>query len=163
MKFNIKNLTKVDYFKIGIPFAFGVLHYLVRNNAVGSSLYVLGWFLGMILLILDKNYLYKYYYESIHLKEDKFARLVTRSLLFIFSYFLLSLFLVTSSGSSLGMGIILGIGLSLSFEMWHSRTYVDFFNQYFIQSKKVWTGKEIDNLVKVFIAFYLFISALSVI
>lgn len=163
MKLNLKNLTRIDYFKIVLPFVVGLVHYFVRRNLWGSSFYILGWFLGMLLLILDKNYLYKYYYESIHRPEDKFARLVTRSLLFILSYFALSLFLITSSGSSLGMGIILGIGLSLSYELWNSRTYVDFFNQYFIQSKKVWKAKEIDNLVKVFIAFYLFIIVLSVI
>ncbi|MDH5533159.1 MAG: hypothetical protein OEX81_01890 [Candidatus Pacebacteria bacterium] len=163
MKFNIKNLNKVDLIKIGLPFLFASLHYLRRGSLNESIFYVLGWFAGIVLMYLDKNQLYKYYYESIHLKDDKFARLVTRSILFIISYFGLSLFLITSSGSDLGMGIVMGIGLILGLEMWHSRSYVEFFNQYFIQSKKLWNKYDIDLLIKVFWSFYLFISIFSVI
>lgn len=163
MKFNIKNLNKADYLKVGLPLLFTLLHYLRKDNFNESIFYILGWGAGIALMYLDKNQLYKYYYESIYLKDDKFARLVTRSILFIISYFGLALFLITSSGSNFGIGIIMGIGLILGLEMWHSKLYIEFFNQYFIQSKKLWNKSDIDMFIKVFWSFYLFISIFSVI
>jgi hypothetical protein len=163
MKLNIQRLNKTDYIKLLIPVLYGVLYYLVRDNVWGTAYYFVGWYLGVLLMFLDKNVLYKYYYESIHQKEDKFARLVTRSIFFLLSYFGLSLFLITSSGSALGMGLIMGIGLVLSFELWNSRNYVDFFNQYFIQSTKRWDQVEITNFIRIFLAFYLIVSIISVI
>jgi hypothetical protein len=138
MKINIQQLNKTDYIKLAIPFLYALIFFLVRDNIWKTVFYFVGWYAGMALMYLDKNVVYKYYYESIHQKDDTFARLVTRSILFIIAYFVLSLFLVTSSGSPLGMGLIMGIGLVLAFELWNSKKFVEFFNHYFIQSKKTW-------------------------
>lgn len=163
MKINIQQLNKTDLIKFLIPPLYGVIYFLVSDNWLASIYYTIGWYLGFLLMSLDKNTLYKYYYESIHKKDDKFARLVTRSILFIMSYFVLSIFLITSSGSAIGMGLVMGIGLVLSFELWNSRNYVDFFNQYFIQSKKKWNKVEITNFIRFFLVFYFLVSFLSVI
>lgn len=159
----LAQLHQTDYLKLVLPLVAGLVFYFFHRFLLSTVFYVVGWYVGMAFLILDKNVLYKYYFESVHLQEDKFARLITRSLLFILAYFALTLFIVTSSGSGLGMGIVLGMGLILSLELWQSRTYVEFFNHYFIQAKKSWNAREIDNLVKVFLAFYAVMTLLSVV
>jgi len=141
----------------------GVIYYLVQKNLWGAVFYSSGWYIGQLLMFADKKTVYKYYYESIHKKTDTFARLITRSILFIIAYLGLSLFIVTSTGSVIGMGLILGIGLTLSFELWSSRNYVEFFNQYFIQADRNWTKVEITNFIRLFIVFYLIINIFSVI
>lgn len=163
MKLKFQSLSQSDYFKISLPIFAAVIYYFFHKFLLSTGFYLLGWYAGMALMILDKKQLYLYYYESVHLAQDKFARLITRSLLFILAYFALSIFIVTSSGSSLGMGIISGIGLILGFELWQSKDFVEFFNQYFIQAKKQWNKNEIDRFVKFFLVFYTVITFLSVI
>lgn len=163
MKINIQQLNKTDLLKFVIPLVYGIGFFLVKDNLFGSLYYVAGWYFGFLLMYMDKTTLYKYYYESIHKENDKFARLVTRSILFIMSYFVLSIFLITSSGSAIGMGLIMGIGLVLCFELWNSRNYVDFFNQYFVQAKNNWTQVDITNFIRVFLGFYIILSFFSVI
>lgn len=163
MQLKLQQLNQSDYIKIALPIIMAGLYFYFHSFLLNAAFYLLGWYAGIGLLILDKKQLYKYYYESVHTERDRFAKLITRSLLFILSYFALSTFLITSSGSSLGIGLIAGIGLVLAFELWQSRTYVEFFNQYFIQAKKTWTAKEIDSFVKIFIVFYTFATLLSVV
>lgn len=163
MKLNIQQLNKTDLIKIIIPALFSLIYYFLQKNLWGTIFYLSGWYLGQLLMFSDKNIVYKYYYESIHDKNDTFARLITRSILFIIAYFGLALFIVTSTGSAIGMGLILGIGLVLAFELWNSRTYVEFFNQYFIQSNRNWKQTEITNFIRFFLAFYVVICILSVI
>lgn len=163
MKLKLQSLSQSDYFKISVPILAGLIYYFFHNFLLSTGFYVLGWYVGMALMILDKNYLYRYYYESVHLEHDKFARLITRSLLFILAYLALSIFIVTSSGSSLGMGLISGIGLILCFELWQSKEFVEFFNQYFIQAKKKWNKVEVNHFVKFFLVFYTIIIFFSVV
>lgn len=163
MKLKLQTLNQSDYFKIALPVVMAGLYYFFHRFLLSTGFYLVGWYAGIGLLILDKNTLYKYYYESVHLEHDKFARLITRSLLFILAYFALSIFIITSSGSSLGMGLISGIGLVLAFELWQSRTFVEFFNQYFVQAKKSWNSREIDGFVKIYLVFYSIITLLSVV
>lgn len=163
MKLKLPPLKQTDYLKLGLPVVAAVVYYLFHQNFLAVALYVVGWFAGMGLLIWDKNQLYKYYFESVHLPNDHFARLITRSLLFILAYCVLSVFLITSGGNSLGVGMVAGIGLGLLFELWQSKTYVDFFNHYFIQAKKSWNAAEINRFVQFFIIFYIITSILGVV
>lgn len=163
MKLNIQQLNKIDFLKLLIPSLMSAIYYFLHKNLWGTIFYLSGWYIGQLLMILDKKTIYKYYYESIHQKNDTFARLVTRSILFILAFFGLSLFLVTSTGSAIGMGLIMGIGLVLAFELWSSRNYVEFFNQYFIQSSRNWTKIEVTNFIRFFLVFYIIIGIFSVI
>lgn len=163
MQLKLPPLSQSDYLKLLLPVAAAGLYYFFHRFWLSTGFYLAGWYLGMGLLIWDKKQFYKYYYESVHLEHDQFARLITRSLLFILAYLALAVFLVTSSGSSLGMGLVAGIGLILAFELWQSRGFVEFFNQYFIQAKKTWTSLEIDRFVKFFLIFYTIITLLSVV
>lgn len=159
----LAKLKKLEYLKYFLPLILGVIYYFSKGLMIASIIYVVGWYVGILLMILDKKRLYRFYYESIHQKEDRFARLITRSLLFMIAYVVLAVFLITSSGSSLGVGIVLGIGAVLAEEVWLSRKYVEFFNQYFIQSNKKWTAREIERLAYFAMAFFVLSSIFSVI
>lgn len=158
----MKKLNKPEHLKFVLPIVFGLLFFFFNRLWLPSLLYVLGWYAGMALLIADKKKLYLYYFQSIHENQDKFARLITRSLLFIMAYVVLTIFMLTSSGSSFGMGLVLGIGVILAEEMWLSRNYGEFFNHYFIQGKKTWTNKEINWLVGGFLVFFIISCLFSV-
>jgi len=155
-------LKKIDLVKFVIPPAYAAGFYFFNRFLLDTAFYLGGWYLGVFLLILDKQKLYQFYYKEIHEKNDRFARLITRSFFFLLAYVILAIFLITSSGSPLGIGLIMGIGLSLTFEMWQSRNFVEFFNEYFIQSKKAWTAGEINNLVLAFVAFFIITSLMSI-
>lgn len=163
MKLKLPPLKRTDYIKLGLPVLATVIFYVFHQNYLAVALYAVGWYAGLGLLIWDKNQLYKYYFESVHLPNDHFARLITRSLLFILAYFVLSVFLITSGGNSLGVGMVAGIGLGLLFELWQSKNYLDFFNHYFIQAKKSWTATEINRFVQFFSLFYTITSILGVV
>lgn len=74
-------------------------------------LFILGYFLGLALMFADEHYFYAWYADT-----DGF--LVTRSALFIVCLPLLSIFVFTSTGSALGMALILAINLFLCLEVW---------------------------------------------
>jgi hypothetical protein len=155
-------LKKMDLAKLAIPLVYALGFYFFNRYLGEVVFYLAGWYLGIGLLALDKQKLYKFYFKEIHEKNDRFARLITRSFLFILAYLALTIFLLTSSGSGLGVGLVMGIGLSLAFEMWQSRNFTEFFNEYFIQSKKAWTAREINNLVMAFVAFFIVTSLMSI-
>lgn len=68
---------------------------------------------GVVALWLDEAWWYRYY------QAEGTARLViTRSWWFCLLYFPLSLYVLSSSSSALGHGLVLGLGLGLSTEWW---------------------------------------------
>ena len=83
MKLNIQQLSKTDFLKLIIPALVSVVYYLLKKNVWVAIFYLSGWYIGQLLMILDKQIIYKYYYESIHQKNDTFARLITRSILLL--------------------------------------------------------------------------------
>lgn len=155
-------INKFDLLKFILPLAYLPFFYWFNRSLLQLALYGLGWYLGLGLLILDKQVLYKYYYHRIKKTKEQFAKLITRSLLFMLALVVLTIFMVTSTGSNLGKGLVIGIGLGLSIEMWQSRHFVKFFNQYFIQAHTAWTQREIMWLVYGFISFWLVMSVFSI-
>lgn len=106
--------------KLGIIISFASLFFVATyfGKAVGYTdgfLFTFGLLLGMGLLEIDETVLFKYYVDQESVDTKK--RLVTRSLLFILLLFPLGLFLLTSTGSAIGVGMFLSIlsGLSLEF------------------------------------------------
>lgn len=93
---------------------------------------------GVLLLWLDERWLVRQYTEPNHPRQ-----LVTRSLLFLAAFIPLSLFVLTSSGSALGMGIIVGIGGGLSSELIMRRNHPAELSQRFgLPQEKKWTELE---------------------
>lgn len=75
-------------------------------------LFGVGIAIGVGLLWFDELFLRKWYGDE---------QLITRSPLFLLTYVPLALFVVTSTGSRIGMGLVLGMGVILAFEMWRRR------------------------------------------
>ena len=76
---------------------------------------------GTALLYLDEQYLYTLYQEKIESADNNtshFPELASRNLLFLLSLPFLSIFVITSSGSVMGIAMILAINFYLLIEMW---------------------------------------------
>ena len=111
---------------------------------------------GILLLWADEAIAYPKY----QVMDGEHIGLVSRSTLFLLSFIPLAIFMLTSSGSLLGMGLILGIGLSLSLEMLTLRRNPTDFRVRFLQQLK----REISHQEVQFVAlgFSLFVGVLAV-
>lgn len=103
----------------------------IYKSSMQESFFLLGGMvLGLSLCVIDEKYLYEFYSFSDEPKHQH--DLVTRSLLFLLSYFPLSFFIISSSGSTLGSGIVLGMGVFLAKEIWMHRDNNDFIHQRYL-------------------------------
>lgn len=91
--------------------------------------FVIGLLLGTALLEADENFLYKYY-------DPDEKKLASRSLLFLASLFPLGLFLLTSTGSAVGVGMFLGIISGLSLEFYLLKNNISEFQKRFLYQLK---------------------------
>lgn len=135
-----------------IPFIFSVA-YLAFSFFDGSLNYfnvlflTFGIFVGVLLLYLDETYLYQYYLES----HDRKPKLMTRSLLFMALLFPMGLFVVSSTASKIGIGLILGIMTSLFLELLeYSKDNGAFHERFLFQLKRKLNDQEVDYLVAIF-------------
>lgn len=122
-------------------------------NYLDSLFFATGIFAGTVLMHLDEVFLFQYYLEPHdYLKPgSEKINLITRSLLFIFSLFPLGLFMITSTGSELGVGLFLGIITTLSLELIKYRKDEDYFHTRFLfQLKRKLSMKEINFFVASF-------------
>lgn len=128
--------------------AFYVLVVLPNEATINSTIFfLLGFYLGNLLLWADGKILYSYYNE---LRTEP-KQLITRSALFMIVYVFLALFVVTSSGSYIGTGMIFGIGLTLLSELFALRNTSDTFHHKFLfQLKRQLAPLEIQRLVQAF-------------
>ena len=94
-------------------------------------LFIMGLTLGILLLELDELVFFRYYQEAD--SAEKQSQLMTRSLVFMLALAPLGLFLMTSTGSFLGVGLFLGIVSSLSVELIEYRTNHAAFKSRFMQ------------------------------
>lgn len=108
---------------------------------LGLVLMVIGLVFGNLLPTLDKRYLYPVY-------EGK--GLVTRSLLFIGALLPLGLFMLTSTGSELGTGLVMGLLFNTLDKWWNWRRQPEIFNQkVFFQFGRQLKANEINALVAI--------------
>ena len=128
---------KLWIFQYLMPILFAMLFYVVRVMPNDQSYlqvlwFVLGSYLGNLLLWLDGAVLYPRYNEL----QTYPQKLITRSVLFIIAFLGAALFILTSSGSSLGAGMIIGIGVSLIGEMVAYLRQPQLFQQRFLYQLK---------------------------
>lgn len=115
-----------------LPLAFSLPYYFVFPTLVTWLLFTGGCVLGAVLLIADEKFGYQWYREAGDVAVSSDAmQLVTRSLVFVGVYIPLAFFIITSSGSPLGMGLVMGIGLGLALEMWLWGVHPELFQQRF--------------------------------
>lgn len=135
-----------------LPLVYAVAFYLIivlpNEATISSTIFFLsGFYLGNLLLWADGKILYPYYNE---LRTEP-KQLITRSALFILVYIFLALFVVTSSGSYIGTGMIFGIGITLFTELFSLRNATEAFHQKFLfQLKRQLAPLEIQRLVQAF-------------
>lgn len=129
------------------------------------GLFALGLVVGMALLLGDELLFHQWYAPEAGADPQPTVPepvattpaaepLLTRSTLFLIILIPLSLFIVTSSGSLLGTGLILGLTSGLVWEMWRLRLAPEQFHQSFLsQLKRSLQPFEIQRLVWGAIAF----------
>lgn len=128
--------------------AFLFLRVLPSDGSYFQVLWMVGGFyLGFALLWLDERFLYFKYNELQTLPKQ----LITRSVLFALVYLVLLVFVVTSSGSTIGVGMVLGIGTQLSIEHFLTRKDIEFFHKKFLfQLKRQMQSAEIARMILIF-------------
>lgn len=104
-------------------------------------LFVLGLIIGALLLIVDEKVIMKYYSN---LDDDKPDFPISRSVVFLLTYFVMSIYLAKSSSTRVGHGVMMGIGLSLLQEMWFYKRRPQLFMQRFLGQIKMEKLMETD-------------------
>lgn len=154
MKINKEDVTKVIF-----PLLFGLLYYVFPAQHVNATLqdtllFTIGGLLGVGLLFLDESFLAERYQEQ---GVDTNV-LITRSVLFLLAVVPLSVYLVTSSGSSLGVGLLLGIVSGLFVEMLAYKNSVEGFNRRFLsQLRKKLDQQAVTSVVTLFGVYFAFL------
>ena len=137
--------------KIGILISYASLFFLATYfgkavNYTDSIFFAVGLILGMGLLELDELLLYKYY-------DPQEKKLATRSLLFLLSLLPLGVFMLTSTGSAIGVGMFLSIISGLSLDLFTYRKDINGFQHRFLyQLKRKITHDEHKIFTMVFIS-----------
>ncbi len=86
-------------------------------------------------------------------------KLITRSVFFLIAYVAVAIFVLTSTGSILGIGLVLGIGFHFCVDFIRYRSDLEKFNRHFLwQVKRKFAQQEVLSLV---ISFCLFFALLS--
>jgi len=114
-------------------------------------LFIFAYSLGLFLMLGDEKYLQKVYAAEL---EQKI--LITRTPLFLIGLPFLSIFMLTSTGSIVGIALILAINLVIFIEIFQLTTQSEKFNQHFLMgAKNKMTLLEIKIVKIVFIIYFL--------
>lgn len=92
-------------------------------------------------------------------ERQQFKRLAMENVLFLFAWALLGLFLITSSPSDFGRGVVLGIGLDLMhgfYSDWHHPDYLK--QRLFWPIKRAFSMQELKTVVFASIGWFLLLS-----
>lgn len=133
---------------------YAVVFFLMSRSSNFSAgrdtiILLMGLAMGVGLCIGDIKYVYKYYAFDLNNFNHQF---VTRSLLFLLSYFPLGFLIISSSGSVFGSGMMLGIGAYLAQEMWQYKDdYSAFKKRYLFQLARELTPTEFWWSIRAFI------------
>ncbi|MEN8253769.1 MAG: hypothetical protein ABFQ62_05355 [Patescibacteria group bacterium] len=139
--------------QIAIISIYSGIAYLFVEPLNNWLLFVLGLIMGFLFLFFDKKIAYKYYQNN---------GLVTRSVIFLFTYIPLSLFVITSSGSPLGVGMMISMGFTYVIELWQVKSSSELFAHKFLwQTGKAWSEKEIKIFTRVFIVIVFLLALLA--
>lgn len=106
-------------------------HWEITSSWSQILLFIFSYGLGLFLMLGDEKYLQKIYLDEL---EEKI--LITRSPLFILILPFLSIFVLTSTGSVAGIGLIMALNLVIFIEIWQLSTKEELFNQNFLQNTK---------------------------
>lgn len=152
-KIVLKNIAIPILYVATLLFVYVVSNYITLEQI---AYFMIGSILATILLIGDQFVFSKYYNEE---KNDTY--LATRSTLFLICFIPLAVFVVTSSGSLVGLGLILTLAVTLFIEMWALRHTPTLFREKFLsQIATQYTQRTIDYIVIFVGVFILFLHLL---
>ncbi len=146
---SMSNQVKLIFFQYLMPLLYAVLLYFIHiapNDGDFASvvLFLIGFYLGNGLMWLDGVALYPYYNP---LRTEP-KQLLTRSVVFALAFIPVTLFVLTSSGSLLGSGLVFAIGLTLASEAFLLRNDKQAFHYHFLfQLKRQLTEIEVTRVV----------------
>jgi len=118
---------------------------LLGLNWSARILFVIGVVLGSLFLMADELFLFQYYFEKQIPAEEQ--QLITRSALFGVVLIPLALFVITSTGSRLGEGLIMGLILNLIVEMVEYRRPEAIFQERFLAETNIKVKQQDVNLL----------------
>lgn len=138
---------------------FGIATYFGKSTSyVDVLLFVVGLLFGAAILYLDEVFFYDLYADQQQkLLPTEEKQLATRSVLFLLMLFPLGLYMMTSTGSSVGVGLFIGIISGISVEMAQLRNNSELFHKRFLfQLKRKLMIQEEKTLRAVFITAAIF-------
>ncbi len=171
-------------FNIFLPFLYSALFAFKFPGGWGSfGLFGVGVWVGFQLLFLDRVvhafYLYpdtefntlvrslwikrdlKGMFRALTQAETLQEKLLTRSALFLIVYIFLTIFVLTSTGSAVGIGVMLGMGLHYTADFWrYSQNPQQFAKQYLWQIQRSFSPREIRAFVVSWTVFFVVLSLL---
>ena len=152
------------------PLLYSVLFFFFFQNTWAYMYFVIGIFLGFGIFFLDRIF-HVFFTDPAHefsqivkteWKQRKYIqalqllltgrelqeKLITRSSLFLIAYLATALFMLTSSGSFVGMGMVLGIGLHFCIDFTRYQKDSEKFHRHFLwQLKRRLSDQELRMLV----------------
>ncbi len=115
-------------------------------------LFIVAYGLGLFLILGDEKYLQKIYGGELEKKL-----LITRSPLFLLVLPILSIFMLTSTGSLAGIALIMAINLVILVEIWQLAPQQQVFNQYFLPGIKKEISLAEISIIKLVALLYFFL------
>ena len=119
--------------------------------------FTLAYLFGIALLFADEQFLYKLYQEKIdstYNNPTQFSDLASRNLLFLLALPPLSIFVLTSSGSILGIAMVMAINSYLLAEMWQLKDEFLLFKDRFLAMSKIQTSPKMVKQICYGALFY---------
>lgn len=151
-------------FKILFSFSlliFLIIFYQAWQNLLSLISFIGAYLAGIFLLYFDEQFLYKFYDEKIDSSvqdASHFSTLATRNFMFLLILPLLSIFVLTSSGSILGIALILAINFYLLIEMWQLRDeFLLFKDRFLAMSKLQVTAKFVHKTCWFALVYFVFL------
>lgn len=165
------------------PALFSALFMFSFESWEQYMLFVIGVFIGFVLLFLDRLLHVFFIAPETELSQEVRAawhqhhvgrvvqilssaktaqeKLVTRSVFFFITYVALALYVLTSTGSHLGMGVILGLGLHYCIDLWQYRRDLTAFHKHFLwQVQRDLAEHEVFAIVAGFTLFFVLLCLL---
>jgi hypothetical protein len=169
-------------FHVLVPFIYSAFFFFsFPGGVINFGLFVIGVLIGFQILFADRIvhafYLYpetefntlvrelwkrgdvKGMLKALAQAETLQEKLLTRSALFLIVYIFMTIFVLTSTGSVVGFGIMLGMGLHYTVDFWrYSKDPKKFAKQYLWQVKRVLSPQEIRAFVLGWTALFILLS-----
>jgi hypothetical protein len=165
------------FLKRFFPFLYPLIFLIAFPDLFLMAQFICGYFVGFYFFLVDRFLHAFFLYPETEfnqlvqkaLKDKKYLQMVkvllqadtlqekllTRSILFFCIYIALTFFVMTSTGSIIGIGLMLGLGMHICLDLLsHSKDTETFHKHFLWQLKRKLSQKEVERFVAGFIAFF---------